>query len=852
MLSRNVPWLGRIPLVAAAALALAAPVAPAADPAMADRTVKSKVDGAVAERDGKLIRAAGDAVHTAGSPLDVVAAPDGSLLFVKSDDGLEVIDARTLGRRQRLKFEKADKDGGSMFGLAVAPAAGGGFTVYYSGVGKDLVAADVASDGTARWSSKRVALPGKYNLGVALSPDGRRAYVCMSARNTLGVVDLAAGKLVAEVNVGVAPYGVALSPDGRTALVTNYGGHPPAAGHRQADSDGTAVSVDARSIPDSGTVSRVDLTSGRVTAEIPVGLHPTQVVRDAAGDRYYVADANSDGVSVIDAASDTVVDTIPVHPDPGLPYGSIPDALALSPDGRTLYVANAGNDAVAVVPVASLPAKPTGFIPTGWFPGAVCCCGDGIYIGNVKSGTVTRVAPPAAGALATDTAQVLADEQVPHVLREMERGDRGVPPVPVPAHPGDPSVFHHVVYVLKENKTYDQVLGDIGRGNSDPKLCVYGRAVTPNHHALADQFVLLDNYYCNGVNSSDGHQWATQGEVGEYFQKGSRTYDFGTDALCYTGSDFIWDSCLLHGLSIRNYGEFDFPTLLPKGKKWFDVYRDWDKPGGVTFRQSVQLRTLMQYTCHQFPGWNLAIPDVCRTKVFLSELAGYERSGDLPDFTLLYLPQDHTSGTSPSVPAPRAMVADNDLALGQAVAALSKSRFWKDTVIFVNEDDPQSGYDHVDGHRSFCLIASPYTKRGAIVSHFYNQTSVLQTMTRILGLPPLNQACAQSPTMEDCFTAQPDFRPYQLLPNAVALDERNRPRHAMGPAEGALADAVAAMDFSEPDRADDDKLNRLNWIAAGRTDPYPTAFAGPHGRGLAPLHLKLDTKQAKQDDDDDK
>jgi YVTN family beta-propeller protein len=756
-----------------------------------------------------------------------------------------------IGDRKSLRFPKHDKEGGSMHGLAVAPAPGGaGFTVYFSSTAKSLLSADVAADGTADWSSRKIALPGTYNLGVALSPDGKLAYVCMSARNALGVVDLASGKMTAEVPVGVSPYGVALSPDGHTAYVTNFGGRPPAAGHRKADSYGTDVSVDGRSIPDSGTVSRVDLRASHVVGEIAVGLHPTQIVRDAAGRRYYVANANSDTVSVIDAATNHVVDTVSVHPDPGLPYGSIPDALAISPDGNTLYVANAGNDAVAVVPVDALPAKPAGFIPAGWFPGAVTATADQVFIANAKSGNVTRVAAPPAEQLARYTAQVLADGQVPLALREMERGSKTVPPVPVPAHPGDPSVFRHVVYVLKENKTYDQVLGDIGRGNSDPKLCVYGRQVTPNHHALANQFVLLDNYYCNGVNSSDGHQWATQGIIGEYFEKGARTYDFGTDCLCYAGSDFIWDSCLLHGLSIRNYGEFDFPLSVPKSRKWFDIYRDWDKSGQQMFRQSLQLQTLMQYTCHQYPGWNLSFPDACRIKVYLSELAGFERSGTMPDFTLLYLPQDHTSGTGATVPTPRAMVADNDLALGQAVAALSRTRFWKDTVIFVNEDDPQSGYDHVDGHRSFCLVASPYTKRGAIVSHFYNQTSVLQTMTRILGLPPLNQACAESPTMEDCFTDKPDLRPYDVLANEIPLDERNKPKAAMAPAERALADAVDAMDFTLPDRADDDKLNRLNWFASGRTEPYPAEFAGAHGRGLAALHLKLDPAHGKDDDGD--
>jgi YVTN family beta-propeller protein len=593
----------------------------------------------------------------------------------------------------------------------------------------------------------------------------------------------------------------------------------------------------------------VDLKTGTQVVEIATGLHPTQIIRNSKGDRYFVANANSDSVSVIDSTTGKVVRTLSVRPDAGLPFGSIPDALALSRDEKTLYVANAGNNAVAVVDLASVKPTITGYIPTGWFPGGLLSLNDTLYIANTKSGSITRLQQPSSDELKGFTTQVLADEQVPQDLREMQISQAKVPPVPVPQHVGEPSVFKHVVYILKENKTYDQVLGDIGKGNSDPKLCTYGRTITPNHHALANDFVLLDNYYCNSVNSSDGHQWATQGIIGEYFEKGSRTYDFGTDALCYASSDFIWDSCLLHGLSIRNYGEFDFPTVTSKSKTWFEIYRDWDA-GKVTFKQSVEFNTLKDYTCKAYPGWNLDIPDVCRTKVFLKEFAAYEKEGRLPDFMLVYLPQDHTSGRGEKVPTPRGMVADNDLATGQVVEAISKSRFWKDTCIFINEDDPQSGYDHVDGHRSLCLIASPYTKRGSVISHFYNQSSVLHTMTRMLGLPPLNQACANSPTMEDCFVSAPDLRPYECQSNTIALDEHNPPKQAMSAPERELADAVDKMDFSRPDRANEDTLNRLIWISSGRTEPYPTAFAGPHGRGLAALHLKLETAPEKDDDDD--
>jgi YVTN family beta-propeller protein len=815
--------------------------------ATGDRKVGDVVDGATVTRDGRLVHAAGDVLTTHHDPVDVIATPDGSLLLVKSGHGLTIIDAKTFAVVQTLTYKEV---GGSMHGLAVVPAeSGDGWTVYFTSSAKAMLEAHVSRDGKAEWGRK-IALGGAHNWGIAISPNGKFAYVCMSVKNTLGVVDLAKGDVLAEIPVGVSPYDVVLSPDGETAFVTNFGGSHPTHGESTEKSVGTDVSVDNRSIPNSGTVSRVDLQTGKAMGQIKTGLHPTQIVRDAKGTRYYVANANSDTVSVIDPTKNSVTETIEVRPDPSLPYGSVPNGLALSPDDKTLYVVNGGNDAVAVIGVGHAGKSVLqGFIPAGWFPGGVTCFGSNVYIVNTLGGDLNRVPAPGLEQLKTYTRQVMKDEQVPRMLRELARSKSTVAPVPVPAHVGEPSVFKHVVYILKENKTYDQVLGDIGKGNSDPKLCVYGQSITPNQHAMANQFVLLDNYYCNGVNSSEGHQWATQGIIGEYFEKGSRTYDFGTDALCYAGCDFIWDSCLMHGLTIRNYGEFDFPTVTSKPKTWFDVYQGWDK-GTVTFKQSVELETLMRYTCHEYPGWNLAIPDVCRTKVFMKEFAQFEKSGNLPDFLLVYLPQDHTSGRGQTVPTPRSMVADNDLSTGQVVEAISRSRFWKDTCIFCNEDDPQSGYDHVDGHRSICMIVSPYTKRNAIVSTFYNQTSVLHTMTQMLGLPPMNQTCAAASTMEDCFDKTPDLRPFQCATNMIALDEHNPKKEAMAKPERDLADAVDKMDFSRPDLADENKLNRLIWIASGRTEPYPAEFTGAHGKGLAALHLKLD-HDADGDDDGD-
>ena len=402
------------------------------------------------------------------------------------------------------------------------------------------------------------------------------------------------------------------------------------------------------------------------------------------------------------------------------------------------------------------------------------------------------------------------------------------------------------MYVIKENRTYDQLFGDLPRGNNDPKLCTFGRAITPNQHALAEEFVLLDNYFCNGIVSADGHQWATQGAVSDYREKTTggytRGYSFaGDDALCYAGCNFLWDSTLLAGRSLRNYGEFNLSTVVPRAN-WFEVYRDFaEKKGKIAFRHSIATETLRKYTCPTYPGWNLAIPDALRLDIFLKEFHEYEKSGQWQNLVIVYLPQDHTAGTRRDVPSPRACVADNDQAVGRLVEAISHSRFWPRTAIFVNEDDPQAGWDHVDGHRSICLVVSPYAKRRAVVSQFYNQCSVLHSIERILDLPTTSQLVAQSPLMSACFTEKPDLAPYRARPAGVPLDERNAAIDTLQGKARQLAEASGRFDLSEPDRVDDDTMNHILWHSCmGMGTAYPAEFAGAHGKGLKRLGLKLD------------
>ena len=622
----------------------------------------------------------------------------------------------------------------------------------------------------------------------------------------------------------------------------------------------------------SGTVSIVDLGQGKEIAQITTGLHPSDLELSSDQQILYVANANSDTVSVIDTSSLRVRDSVSVRPDPTLPFGSAPCALALGKDGKTLFVANGGNNAVATVALGPL-NKLEGFIPAGWYPGALVSDGKHLYIANVKGlgsrdarpnqqgwnsrmylGTVNKVEIPSPQLLKDYTRQVNADTRLPQMLRAREKSSSRKKAVPVPRRTGEPSVVEHVVYIIKENRTYDQVFGDLRQANSDPSLCVFGREVTPNQHALAEEFALLDNYYCNGVLSADGHAWAMEGYATDYLEKSfggfTRSYPYaGDDPLSYAATGFIWDNVLLRGLSFRNYGEMNSTEVVPKDASFQAIYENHRTNGtNISFKHDIQIETLRRYSCPDSPGWNLRIPDAIRADIFLKEFTELEKNGELPNLVIIYLPSDHTAGTRPGGPTPRAMVADNDLAVGRIVERLSKSRFWANTCIFVNEDDPQLGFDHVDGHRSLCLVVSPYTKRGAVVSKFYNQTSVLHTMERMLGLPPMNQMDSLAPLMTECFTTAPNFKSYTCLTNNIPLDEMNKPIAQLRGDELHWAEKSLAQPFDKVDQADENTLNRIIWHSVkGVNAPYPALLAGAHGKGLKKLKLKL---SGTADDDD--
>jgi YVTN family beta-propeller protein len=581
---------------------------------------------------------------------------------------------------------------------------------------------------------------------------------------------------------------------------------------------------------------------------------------DRAGQFVYVANANSDTVSVIATKTDQVVETISCRPEARLPFGSGSNALALSPDGGTLYVASGTNNCVAVVrlgaracrtegqarPAAS---KVVGLIPTAWYPGALRCTADGkrLVVANVKGvGSLARVRPkdeghnthdflgsvsiidvPDEAGLARYTKEVNANNRLAYSLAGLEKPRPDAKPVPVPLRHGEPSVIKHVIYVIKENRSYDQILGDMKEGNGDPKLCLFGEKVTPNQHALARQFTLFDNFYCSGALSATGHQWVSEAYVTDYLTKAfggfTRSYPVdGDDALAFASSGFLWGNALARKKTFRNFGEFTKSTY-PQGTTWADVYADYKndtRKVKITVRANVQ--AMAPHTHPGYPGFPLVTPDVYRARLFVEELKAWEKKGAMPDLVYLFLPCNHSVGVQPGFPTPRAMIADNDLALGRVVEAVSKSKFWPETCIFVVEDDPQFGLDHVDGHRTVALAISPYTRRGFVDHTCYNQTGMVKTIELVLGLPPMNQLDLSATAMRRCFQEKPVLTPYTAVPNQVPLDEMNP---SLGKLKGKAlywARKSLELDFSKEDEADEEVLNRILWHSVRGYDvPYP-------------------------------
>jgi YVTN family beta-propeller protein len=851
-------------------------------------------DGSVVVPTNQVLRPAGQQITFPGRPVDLVLIDGGRTLVVKNMRDLVFIDTATAKIRQTLELDRglgpepvmAIKDLTTKpinpSGKPHAPYADGFSVVgliehegriYVTDAQNRLHIAGRAKGDRYQWAAPVEMLPptigGFANpAGIAVL-DKNELWVTTTRANAVQLADLAAGQAVQVVPVGVAPYMVVVARPDR-CYVSNWGGDPPKEGESQQFSSGTPVRTDPKTgIANSGTVSVLAREPGRwrQVKTIPVGLHPSGMVLGQRGGRLYVANANSDTISVIDTKTEEVIETIACRPEARLPFGSGANAVALSPDGGTLYVANGTNNCVAVVRLGARAfdgaaenrgesSTLLGLIPTAWYPGALRISADGkkLFVANVKGlGALADLRPPAEGKnthdflgsvsiidvpdetkLAEYTKMVNANNRLTYSISGLEKPRPGVEPVPVPLRHGEPSVIKHVVYVIKENRSYDQILGDMKEGNGDPTLCLFGEEVTPNQHKLAREFALFDNFYCSGTLSATGHQWVNEAYVVDYLTKTfggfTRSYPCdGDDPLAFASSGFLWDNALSRKKTFRNFGEFTKTTYEPKNATWTDVYNDY-KNGTRKVKITVtpNVKPMGPYTHPGYGGFPLRTPDVYRAKLFVDELQLMEKKGDFPNLVYVYLPANHTVGINPRYPTPRAMIADNDVALGRVVEAITKSKFWKETCIFVVEDDPQFGFDHVDGHRSVAQVISPYTRRKFVDHSNYNQTGMVKTIELILGLPPMNQLDLSATPMRRCFQATPDLTPYTAVPNRVPLDELNP---ELGKLKGKAlewAKKSLELDLDEADEADEDTLNRILWHAVrGYETPYPERFVRP-------------------------
>jgi len=601
-------------------------------------------------------------------------------------------------------------------------------------------------------------------------------------------------------------------------------------------------------------------------SEILTGLHACALALAPGGKYLVVANAGSDSLSVIDTRTDKIVETICARQNPADLFGAQPNALAFDKSGEKLFVANGTQNAVAVIQFKPGESTMLGLIPAGWFPGALAFDAKRgkIYVANIKSigtkkekpragfglgtgynsktytGSLSLVPVPPAKELAGMTQTALANLRYPLLAQAKLPPREFRPAQPVPERAGEPSVFQHVIYIIKENRTYDQVFGDIETGNGSLDLCAFGEQVTPNQHRLVRDFVLLDNTYCCGALSADGHEWTDTAMATDYMEREfagfPRSYPSGgdgeaaKDALAYSPAGFIWNNALEHGKTVRDYGEFatsisHWKEAGHKGQPRFaDYYRQLlDGTDDLVIESEPDLDALRPYLVTNTVGWDLDIPDQFRARKFIADLKEFEQAGQFPNLTLIWLPNDHTSGTKAGSPKPAAQVADNDSAFGQIVEAVSHSSFWTNTCIFAIEDDPQNGWDHVSGYRTTAYVISPYTQRGAVVHTQYNQTSLLRTIELMLGLPPMNQMDATATPMFDCFTSLPDFTAFTALTNNVPLDDMNPPSKKVQDAQLRRDSVVSAkLPLDKADQCPEDVLNQILWRAMkGTQTPYP-------------------------------
>ncbi|MFF0092876.1 phosphoesterase [Streptomyces canus] len=812
-----------------------------------------------------------------GKIMSSTVSPDGTHLAAAVTDGdaaLVIMDLATGQVKQKIGANAADD-------LRISSASVGQEGPTYSPDGKQLWLGQangytkftVNADGTLS-TPTAVPVPAvgtqQALVGAAVfSADGSTVYSAVNGQNRVVALDAGTGTVEQSWAVGNAPRGLALV--GGKLYVSNEGGRPARAGETTMNSYGTQVPAD----PDTGasttgTVSVIDTGAGKVVRTIDVGLHPTAVYANKG--TVFVTNTADNNVSVIDTRKDKVVQTIATQPWPEAKVGYEPDAVTLTDDGHLLVTLGRAN-AVAVFRYKSAqePASYVGLLPTDYFPAEITTVGKEVVVSNTRgidarrpttatghgthdtTSSLTRFTLPSDLVIRAQTAKVFQQNGWTPGSVTTAKGTSHAKPVPVPARLGDPSTIKHVFLLVKENRTYDQVLGDLPQGDGDPALTTFGANVTPNQHALAQQFGLYDNFYDIGTNSAEGHNWLMQSDNPEYTESSAgeytRSYDTENDVLGHQKSGFIWTGAQTAGKSVKDFGEFQSTESKPSGANWQNLYCDTKNMAATGAQTQYPIQTgsaipsLNKVSVQGFPMFDLDVPDIYKEQIWQQD---FEKNGPA-NLNMFWFSNDHTGGPANA----SAEVADNDLAVGRMVDKISHSKYWKDSAIFVVEDDSQNGLDHVDGHRAPVQVISPYAQHATVDSRYYTQITMIRTVEQILGIHPMNQKDSAATPMYGAFTGKADTTPFTAVPNRTSLTLGVSPTPSCGADTPAAQDADAAPAptsaavpqakqelaaqwktwashqrltgaHAVPDYANAEQMNRYTWYQTHAwTKPYP-------------------------------
>ena len=849
--------------------------APAATNSSLPRWPGKQPDGSILLPNMWSLRPAGVQVDLADFPVNIALHPDGKLAAIlhagHSAHEIAVVDIAKATVLNRTKVEE------TFYGIEFARD---GKRLYASGAGSEVVRcfdfdAKAGTLGKEQEIRLRNVAERGIPAGLALTSDARHLYVANVLGQRVAKVDLNAKTNVLDIIVGPAgklPNSLSPIPNSLPAQTDDEAAITKRAEAALDPADPTApypyaCRLDEKkgrlyvSLWAQAQVAVIDLKSNQVIARWPTEEHPNEMLLTKNGKLLYVANANRNTVTVIDTEKGVTTETIWAALYPQSPPGATPNSLALTPDEKLLFIANANINTLAVVDVAVRgKSRSLGFIPTGWYPTSVRVTPDGKkllvangkgiiskanpggpqpgkksapgstveYIGGLFKGTLSIIDLPKRAEFEKQLEKLTAQAYKCSPLKR-DNSISAVRPAdsPIPGKLGEASPIKYCLYIVKENRTYDQVFGDMKEGRGDPKLCLFPERVTPNHHRLARDFVLLDNFYVESEVSADGHEWTMGAYASDYVEKfwpmsyghnKTKKYSYpaeGNFPIATPAGGYLWDVAAEAKVSFRSYGEF-----VQNGKKLGDP-------------ATARLKSLNGRFDPLYRGFDMDYPDVKRAERFISELKRFEGEGDMPRLQVIRLPQDHTSGTSVGKWTPTACMAENDLALGMLVEAVSKSKFWGQTAIFVVEDDAQNGPDHVDAHRTVAFVISPYTKRGAVDSTMYSTSSMLRTMELILGMRPMSQFDAAATPMFNSFQAKADLRPYATLPANVDVNELNG-KLAWG------AEKSRKMDFTKEDAADDLLLNEIIW----------RSVRGPNSKMPAPVRAAFVFTKPVGDDDD--